>query len=100
MPRSSHINYLCDDSDGVFIIQTRSGNFQITGAEYGFIILQHSISGATMRALFVTSKAQSLAAPSAASAEIATSSLPATITLNEVNGSGISGTGYVDGVQT
>lgn len=94
--RANHLNIMQDDSDEHFLVANRTDNADVTGADFGFVKIYYDGVGSFQVTLYASDKTTVVAQ----SANLATSSLPATVTLAEYLGSGVSGTIDIDGVRT
>jgi hypothetical protein len=94
--RANYLNFFGHLSDDKFQIRDRADNANITGATFGWFRLDHSNSTSQFQIKMYAD--QDDADTICESAITATSSLPATVTLNETNSSGASGSIYIDGV--
>lgn len=86
-------------SDNKIRIVDLADNADVTGADFGWLVVEYDSSSEQVRALLLD-QSDGLGAPVAQSDPIASSSLPATLTLNEVGGSGVTASVTVDGVRT
>ena len=97
--RSTHVSLMEDQSDQVTVVP-RLGNAQVTGRDFGWFKIDHDRNLQQVRVRFYGNRDDAAEAHLAESSLINVALLPATITLAEVNGSGVTASIQVRGVLT
>ena len=97
--RANHLNFLTHRSDDRFLIHDRTDNANVTGVNFGFWKLEYDSARDEFRVRLYANRNDAEDAYLAQSDVTDAATLPATVTVNEANDSGVSGTIYIDGVR-
>jgi hypothetical protein len=98
--RSGHLNIYEGLSACKFIVHDHSNNAQVTGSTFGWFVMEYDSVLTKFRVKYLADADDSLTTEVLAqSTEILASTLPASVTLAAVGGSGVSGTITITGVR-
>jgi len=98
--RSGHLNYWEGLSTNKFIVHDHSNNAQVTGSTFGWFVMEYDAVALTFRVKYLAAANDNpLTAMLAQSGNIAVATLPATVTLSAVGGSGVSATITLTGIR-